>query len=385
MRCFILILLVSLGTVSVSGQQRVGIGTLNPDPSAQLELSSQEKGVLIPRMSSAQRQMIPNPTNGLLVFDVTTVGFWYFDGVQWVQPFGPTGPTGPVGNAGIAGPTGAQGPTGQPSNVVGPQGIVGITGSQGPQGPAGPSGPQGAMGIVGVTGVTGPQGPIGATGAQGIQGIVGVTGPIGSTGPQGIVGITGTAGPQGLVGVTGPTGPMGPPSFNTAIAISANGIMSVTDPQSTLNAQQAAWMTLGNGGTNATNNFIGTSDNQDLNVSTTSTERMRVLGSGDVWVDGSKPFLLRRFYCNGCDNPNRNTGVSTTDYIAWVAGFYPNGNAGDTESTRARMYSSGGTWWFKGDLQSVNNENWSVDVLFVKVEMTDDQRPASSNGGGSSF
>jgi hypothetical protein len=49
------------------------------------------------------------------------------------------------------------------------------------------------------------------------------------------------------------------------------------------------------------------------------------------------------------------------------------------------MYANGGTWWFKGDLQSVNNENWSVDILFVKLELTDDQRPGSSNGGGTGF
>lgn len=366
-------------------QQQVGVGTLSPDPSAKLELSAQNKGVLIPRMTSAQREMIPNPTNGLLVFDVTTVGFWYFDGVQWVQPFGPTGPQGPVGPTGVQGPTGAQGPTGQPSTVVGAQGILGITGLQGMQGPSGPIGQQGVQGIVGINGVTGPQGSVGSTGAQGIPGILGPTGPIGNTGPQGVVGITGIDGPQGPQGISGPTGPMGPPSFNTAIAINANGLMSVTDPQSTLNAQQAAWMTTGNGGTNPTNNFLGTTDAQDLNMETNNTERLRVLSNGDVWVAGIKPFLLKRFYCNNCDNPNRNTGMSTTDYIAWVAGFYPTGNDGDSESTRARMYASGGTWWFKGDLESVNDEDWSVDVLFVKVEMTDDQRPASSNSGGTGF
>lgn len=385
MRSGIVISMMFFFTLNVLAQQRVGVGTLNPDSSAKLELNAQDKGVLIPRMTSTQRQMIPNPTNGLLVFDVTTVGFWYFDGLQWVQPFGPTGPQGPVGPTGAQGPTGVQGPTGQPSNVVGAQGVIGVTGSQGLQGPAGPTGQQGIQGIVGITGVTGPQGIVGPTGAQGMPGILGPTGSIGNTGPQGVVGITGIDGPQGLQGISGPTGPMGPPSFNTAIAISANGLMSVTDPQSTLNAQQAAWMTTGNGGTNPANNFIGTTDVQDLNVKTNSTERMRVLSNGDIWVDGSKPFMLKRFYCNNCDNPNRNTGVSTTDYIAWVAGFYPTGDDGDSESTRARMYASGGTWWFKGDLESVNDEDWSVDVLFVKVEMTDDQRPGNSNGGGTGF
>lgn len=379
----LLVILIFIANLAYA-QQRVGLGTLNPDQSAKLELNAQDKGVLIPRMTSTQREMIPNPTNGLLVFDVTTVGFWYFDGVQWVQPFGPIGAQGPVGPTGIQGSTGAQGPTGQPSNVSGAQGVVGITGSQGNQGPSGPIGPQGVQGAIGITGVTGPQGLVGPTGAQGIPGILGPTGPIGSTGPQGLVGTTGIAGPQGSQGILGPTGPMGPPSFNTAIAISASGIMSVTDPQSTLNSQQAAWMLTGNGGTNPTNNFIGTTDAQDLNVQTNAAERMRVLSNGDVWVDGSKPFLVRRFYCNGCDNPNRNTGVSVNDYVAWVAGFYPTANE-DSESTRARMYSSGGTWWFKGDNEGADTEDWSVDVLFVKLEMADDQRPASSNGGGTGF
>jgi hypothetical protein len=384
MRQIIAISFLVLSSLSLLAQQRVGVGTLNPDATAQLELASTNKGVLIPRMTSAQRQMIPNPTNGLLVFDVTTVGFWYFDGVQWVQPFGPTGSQGPVGIVGIDGPTGPQGPMGQPSTVVGPIGIDGITGVQGSQGPAGSTGIQGVVGIDGITGVTGNQGPVGATGPQGTQGIVGVQGPVGNTGPQGIAGISGSTGPQGIAGVSGPTGPMGPPSFNTAIAIGANGLMEVTDPQSTLYSQQAAWLTLGNAGTIPANNFLGTTDAQALNIATGGTERMRALVNGDVWVDGSKPFLLRRFNCNGCDDPNRNTGVSTADYVAWVAGFYPTANE-DSESTRARMYSSGGTWWFKGDNEGADSEDWSVDVLFVKLEMADDQRPASAQGGGTAF
>ena len=369
----------------VYSQQRVGVGTLNPDPSAQLELNAQDKGVLIPRMTSVQREMIPNPTNGLLVFDVTTVGFWYFDGVQWVQPFGPVGAQGPVGITGPVGPAGPQGPTGQPSTIIGPQGVVGVTGPQGPQGPAGAQGAQGIDGIAGVIGTTGPQGLVGPTGAQGPQGVLGPTGTIGSTGPQGITGITGPDGAQGLQGVLGPTGPMGSPSFNTAISIGTTGLMTVTDPQSTLSAQQAAWITVGNGGTDPTNNFLGTTDAQDLNIATNNAEKMRVLSNGDVWVDGSKPFMLRRYFCNNCDNPNRNTGVSVNDYVAWIAGHYPTSDDGNSESTRYRMYANGGTWWFKGDLEDPGDEDWSVDVLFVKLEMTDDQRPASSNGGGSGF
>jgi hypothetical protein len=49
------------------------------------------------------------------------------------------------------------------------------------------------------------------------------------------------------------------------------------------------------------------------------------------------------------------------------------------------MYSSGGTWWFKGDNQGSSSEDWNIDVLFLKLEMADDQRPASAQGGGTGF
>jgi hypothetical protein len=152
-----------------------------------------------------------------------------------------------------------------------------------------------------------------------------------------------------------------------------------------LTTTSGAWLTTGNSATNPATNFVGTTDAQPLVFGTNGTEKMRVLANGDVWVDGSKPIMIRRYFCNGCDNPSRNTGVSATDYVAFIGGFYPTSNDGDTESTRARMYQSGGTWWFKGDLQSPSNESWSVDVVFIKLELVDDQRPNQPQGGGTGF
>ena len=67
--------------------QGVGINddNTNPDPSAILDVKSTDKGMLVPRMTSAQRTAIPSPVVGLLVFDLTTKDFWYFDGTVWVQ------------------------------------------------------------------------------------------------------------------------------------------------------------------------------------------------------------------------------------------------------------------------------------------------------------
>lgn len=374
-----------LGLSATFAQDNMGIGTLNPDPSAILEVQSTDKGVLLPRLTSAQKNGISNPAQGLFVFDTDTESFWYYDGTQWVEALGPQGPTGPTGPQGLQGPTGPTGPSGADSSVPGP---TGPTGPQGPQGPQGITGPTGAIGPTGPQGLQGPQGPTGIQGVQGPTGIQGVQGPsgpqgqVGPSGPQGVQGPQGVTGPQGI---QGPTGPSGSASYNITFTSNPNGTYSLTDDGGTLTTTAGSWLTTGNSGTNPTNNFVGTTDNQPLVVRTNNTEKMRVLANGDIWVDGVKPVLVRRFYCNNCDNPNRNTGVSATDYIAFIGGFYPTGDDGDAESTRARMYVSGGTWWFKGDLEDPDDEDWSVDVVFIKVEMVDDQRPASSNGGGSGF
>jgi hypothetical protein len=49
--------------------QNVGIGTTVPNGSALLDITSTNKGVLFPRMSTIQRTSIPTPPNGLMVFD----------------------------------------------------------------------------------------------------------------------------------------------------------------------------------------------------------------------------------------------------------------------------------------------------------------------------
>ena len=75
-------------------QNNVGIGTPTPDASAILELQDNSKGLLIPRLTTAQRQAIAAPANGLLVYDITVNCFFYFS-TGWnslCQVAGLTGP-----------------------------------------------------------------------------------------------------------------------------------------------------------------------------------------------------------------------------------------------------------------------------------------------------
>ncbi len=84
MKTLALLFLLTVAMITVSAQS-VGIGTATPDPSALLDIQSSDKGVLIPRMSSVQRSSIATPSNGLLVYDTTTSGFWYYNGTEWTN------------------------------------------------------------------------------------------------------------------------------------------------------------------------------------------------------------------------------------------------------------------------------------------------------------
>ena len=67
-----------------SFSQNVGIGTYTPHTSAALEIKDSTKGILIPRMTMAQRNAIANPAEGLMVYQTdSTYGFWYWDGLIW--------------------------------------------------------------------------------------------------------------------------------------------------------------------------------------------------------------------------------------------------------------------------------------------------------------
>jgi microcystin-dependent protein len=65
---------------------QVGIGTTSPDASAQLDINSNSKGLLTPRLTAAQRVAISNPAAGLLVFQTDgSSGFYYYSGSAWIN------------------------------------------------------------------------------------------------------------------------------------------------------------------------------------------------------------------------------------------------------------------------------------------------------------
>jgi trimeric autotransporter adhesin len=66
-------------------QQGIGIGNSTPHASSLLDITSTNKGVLIPRMNKTQRNAIPTPAQGLMVFQngPDTVGLYCYNGASW--------------------------------------------------------------------------------------------------------------------------------------------------------------------------------------------------------------------------------------------------------------------------------------------------------------
>lgn len=64
-----LILFLFVTTIPVFSQ--IGIGTTEPNETAILDIFSSNKGVLIPRLSTSQRDLIANPAIGLMIYNTT--------------------------------------------------------------------------------------------------------------------------------------------------------------------------------------------------------------------------------------------------------------------------------------------------------------------------
>jgi streptogramin lyase len=66
---------------------QIGVNASNtpPNTSAMLDVSSTTKGVLIPRMTTAQKNAIPSKSESLMVYDTDVKQFSYWTGTTWVN------------------------------------------------------------------------------------------------------------------------------------------------------------------------------------------------------------------------------------------------------------------------------------------------------------
>ena len=74
MKNIIFAFLLLLSTISFS---QVGIGTTTPDASSVLDITATDAGLLVPRLTTTQRDALSSPATGLLIFNTTTKSFQY--------------------------------------------------------------------------------------------------------------------------------------------------------------------------------------------------------------------------------------------------------------------------------------------------------------------
>lgn len=80
---YLLIALILLVAIVVPASAQFGIGTTNPDPSAALDIVSTTQGVLTPRLTTAQRDAISSPAEGLTLYNTTDKCLQVWDGAAW--------------------------------------------------------------------------------------------------------------------------------------------------------------------------------------------------------------------------------------------------------------------------------------------------------------
>jgi hypothetical protein len=78
----------------------VGIGTSSPHESAKLDVTSTEEGILVPRMTTAERDAIGSPAEALLVFNTETKCFNVRKFSAWWEICGDCTPAPTIANAG---------------------------------------------------------------------------------------------------------------------------------------------------------------------------------------------------------------------------------------------------------------------------------------------
>ena len=66
-------------TITTNVFAQVGIGTITPNASSVLDVSSTTQGMLTPRMTTAQRVAIASPADGLMVYDTDLKTFYHFN------------------------------------------------------------------------------------------------------------------------------------------------------------------------------------------------------------------------------------------------------------------------------------------------------------------
>jgi hypothetical protein len=287
-----------LSSTSAVAQTNVGIGTTTPSASAILDLTSTSMGFLAPRMTTLLRTAIASPATGLLVYDITLTTFYYYNGTLWLPLTSAAAGWLLTGNSGTSPGTNFVGTTDAQDLVFKTNSVEGYRLTSG--------------GLLGV-GVTAPTQKLEVHGNIKIDSSGGTASQLQFQNPAGTFNSTFQAGAQSA-NITY-TLPLSQGSSNTVLTNNGAGTLSWT------NTNTFDWSLLGNSGTVAGTNFLGTTDNVDVVFKTFNTEGMRLSASQNLGIGTVAPTSVLHTVASGPKVANytgnllTNTATSSTASI----------------------------------------------------------------------
>ena len=161
-----------------------------------------------------------------------------------------------------------------------------------------------------------------------------------------------------------------------------NGVLGKSGPQTYIS--NYAWSLLGNGGTTAGTNFIGTTDAQSLVFKTNNTEAMRMLTSGNIGINTTTPSYKLDINANtgSTGNPLRLLGLqagATSDSII-------SSNGGILRRLSIAQILGAGGWLTTGNSGTTAGTNFvgttdAVDFVF-KTNNAEEARITSAGNFG---
>jgi hypothetical protein len=83
MKLLLSLIFLTFFSLKIYSQIAINNDNSQPDPSSMLDVKSTDSGVLVPRMTSTERNLISNVATGLLVYDTDEKAFMFYDGNRW--------------------------------------------------------------------------------------------------------------------------------------------------------------------------------------------------------------------------------------------------------------------------------------------------------------
>ena len=82
---YFIMVFVAISALTAIGQVGINADNSAPDNSAMLDVKSTSHGFLPPRMTTAQRDLISSPANGLTIYNITKLCNETYNGSSWVS------------------------------------------------------------------------------------------------------------------------------------------------------------------------------------------------------------------------------------------------------------------------------------------------------------